>query len=162
VRSCSTHGVDPGAFLGSLGVPVVAQTPGDLGARMAHAIGQGAALVVGTDVPTLPHAILSHAIDALAGHDVVLTPAADGGYVLIGSRSDPAYLRAAIRWSSRHALADTLRAARAQGLRVALTAPHHDVDTIEDLRVLRAHLGLDPGAAPRTAAVIADLWPAIS
>lgn len=173
------HGADPGPFLASLGVPVVPQREGDLGVRMAHALGR-APLVVGADAPTLPRAILVQAIDALARADVVLTPAADGGYVLIGARRGPTALLCssldrpvarpldgpldppigqAIRWSSPHALADTVRAARAQGLSIALTAPHHDVDTADDLRLLRAHLAHDPGAAPHTASAIGNLWP---
>lgn len=153
------HGADPGAFLASLGVPLIEQAPGDLGARMAHALAQGADLIVGTDAPTLPRAIFDRAIDGLARHDVILGPAADGGYVLIGSRADPAFLRGSIRWSSQHTLADTIRAARAHDLRVGLTPPHHDVDDVDDLRLLRAHLAHDPRAAPATSSAIAALWP---
>lgn len=155
------HGADPGPFLASLGVPLVPQVAGDLGARMAHALAQGARLVVGTDAPTLPRAILDQAIDALGRDDVVIAPAADGGYVLVGARADPTFLCGPIRWSSPHTLADTIRSARAHRLGVVLTAPHHDVDTVDDLRLLRAHLALDPRAAPQTASAIEALRPAI-
>ncbi len=153
----------------------------DLGERMRHALGCDGrpALLVGTDAPTLPAALVARALATIRGSDpaaidpaagdraasdraagdraaTVLVPVADGGFVLVGtSRGAPsAFLSSAIRWSSAHALADTVRAARAAGLRVALTAPHYDVDDARDLAHLRAQLALDPEAAPETAALL--------
>lgn len=135
------------------------QREGDLGARMHAALDRGGpAMIVGTDAPTISAALVREAIAALdRGVAVVLTPVADGGYVSIGvAGSDPAGFLAtsAIRWSSAHALADTVRAARAAGHGVALTTPHYDVDDARDLALLRAHLALDPEAAPETAALL--------
>lgn len=132
--------------------PVVQPSAG-LGARMAHALGSGRrALLIGTDAPALSPALLGHALRSLESHDVVLTPAADGGFPLVGTAGRPAFLAAPeLRWSSAHALADTMRAARAHGLSVALTPPAYDVDEPGDLALLATHLALDPSLAPRTA-----------
>jgi len=131
--------------------PTVAQRAGGLGDRMADAL-QDVSFVVGTDVPTLPVSILAEAFACSA--DVVLTPTADGGFALIGARSASFLRDPAIRWSSPHALADTVRAARRAGLGVGLTAPHHDVDGPDDLALVRTHLRLDRGLAPHTRAVL--------
>ncbi len=126
----------------------------ELGARMTHALADALdrapiALLVGSDLPTLPASHLEEAVDALARHDVVLGPAADGGFYLVGARGEAPALGPGVRWSSRHALADVH--ARLTDRRVALVRPWYDVDTEEDLRLLRAHLALRPHAAPRTA-----------
>ncbi len=136
--------------------PCRSQVAGDLGARMSHALADAQrraerALLIGTDVPTLPPACLEAAAAALTTHDVVLGPSADGGYYLIGSRA-PAPSLAGVRWSSSHALADTIGGLGDR--RVALLRPWYDVDTPADLRLLRAHLALRPTAAPATAAAL--------
>lgn len=135
------------------------QRGADLGARMSHALGDALeradrALLIGTDSPTLPAAYLRLAADALDAADVVFGPSADGGYYLIGARgSAPALGGASVRWSTPHALADSR--AKVAGRRVATLPPWYDVDTPEDLRLLRVHLALDPRAAPATAAALA-------
>lgn len=141
------------------------QIEGDLGARMAAALAQGvaacgAAVVVGSDAPTLPAATLrdAAALLAAAAADVVLAPSHDGGYVLVGSRvAPPPALFQGARWSTEHALADTLRGAARAGLRARLLPPWYDVDTLDDLRVLAAHLAVAPHAAPATAAALGRL-----
>jgi len=131
----------------------------DLGARMSHALTDALdradrALLIGTDAPTLPAAYLGRAARALDVADVVFGPSADGGYYLIGARGRaPALGGGGVRWSTRHALADSL--ARVDGRRVAMLPPWYDVDTPEDLRLLRLHLALDPRAAPATARALA-------
>ncbi|MGF1469408.1 MAG: TIGR04282 family arsenosugar biosynthesis glycosyltransferase [Sandaracinaceae bacterium] len=142
--------------LGLGGLPPRVQLGGTLGRRMAEALDAGLAaaprsLLVGSDLPTLPASYLERARDALARADVVLGPAADGGYYLIGTRTRGLDLEGPIRWSSPFALRDTVRALRAQGRSVTLVGPWYDVDRPEDLRLLDLHLTLDPGAAPRTA-----------
>jgi len=132
------------------GWPVSAQVGGDLGARMSHAIADGlgradGVIVIGTDAPTLPPARLRDAIDALRTHDAVLGPSADGGYYLIGSRAPVSF--GAVRWSTRHALADTLAGL---GSPARLLRPWYDVDTPDDLALLRAHLALRSRDAPAT------------
>ena len=131
------------------GMGLVPQQGETLGDRMSHALSMGiarcgAALVLGTDVPTLPLRILLTAREALRAPP---DTAADGGYFLVGARhSAPSF--DAVRMGTRHALTDTVRAnpdRPAQRL-----APWYDVDTPSDLRLLRLHLRLDPRAAPAT------------
>ena len=136
------------------------QTGGDLGRRMqralADAIGRaGRAVLIGSDVPTLSPARLAEARRHLAGERVVLGPSVDGGFYLVGASARAPDLEAPIRWSTRHALADTRRAL--EGRPVRLLAPHYDVDEPEDLDLLRTHLDLAPGAAPHTAEALAAL-----
>jgi glycosyltransferase A (GT-A) superfamily protein (DUF2064 family) len=145
-------------------LPVAAQIDGGLGPRMAHALralgadGDEAALL-GADVPTCPAWMIAALRGGLARAPVSLAPAPDGGYVAIALRGeiDPAFLEAPIRYSSPHALADTLLAAREAGLEVARVAGWYDVDVEDDLRALRAELHRDPRRAPRTAATLAAL-----
>jgi rSAM/selenodomain-associated transferase 1 len=92
--------------------PVQDQHRGDLGRRMALAAKQqrGATLIVGSDIPGLAPAILCAAARSAARFDLLIGPARDGGYYLIGLRT-PAHafrLFEKVRWSSPHALADTL------------------------------------------------------
>lgn len=144
----------------TLGVCV--QPEGDLGLRMRAALQAasetGLALVLGTDAPTLPIRVIREAVSALERADVVLGPSADGGYHLLGVRERPFDLRG-VRWSSPHALTDTWERARAEGRTVALASPWYDVDTPDDLRLLRVHLRLRPHAAPHTARALGLLEP---
>ena len=110
----------------------VDQGHGDLGQRMARALrlAGGPAVLVGTDIPDLSPAILAQAFRALRSHDVVLGPAEDGGFWLVGV-NDPAFARFdGVLWSTRHALADTR--ATQKHRRVALLAPLADIDTPQD------------------------------
>jgi rSAM/selenodomain-associated transferase 1 len=147
------------------GLPRRAQRGDNLGERMHGALREGlavadAAFVLGTDLPTLPAGHLRQAARALRGADVVLGPAADGGYYLIGVRGPaPRALSAlfsGVRWSSPHTLSDTLALSARAGLRVATVGPWYDVDRPEDLSLLRLHLRLDPTLAPATRAVLAE------
>lgn len=139
------------------------QEPGDLGARMRGALDRATtrgarAIIVGSDAPTLPPRQVVAAIHALDHFDLVLGPAADGGFWLIGARSPlPAPIFDGVGWSRHTTRAATIAGARALGLRVASVAPWYDVDTLEDLRLLRAHLAIDPSAAPATNRVLASL-----
>jgi rSAM/selenodomain-associated transferase 1 len=118
------------------------QPEGDLGARMLAAIAaaNGAALVIGTDCPALTPAHLRAAADALRDAAVVLIPAEDGGYVLIGMRSAHPTLFSEIGWGTATVLAET----RARIAELKLTCvelnPLWDVDTESDLaRFEREH-----------------------
>jgi rSAM/selenodomain-associated transferase 1 len=116
----------------------VDQGQGDLGRRMARALRLAGrpAVLVGTDIPDLSPAIVAQAFRALRSHDVVLGPAEDGGYWLVGV-NDPALARFdGVRWSTRHALADTR--AKLANRRVALLAPLADIDTPQDYRRWRS------------------------
>ncbi|GAB3824908.1 TIGR04282 family arsenosugar biosynthesis glycosyltransferase [Hymenobacter jeollabukensis] len=112
----------------------------DLGQRMAHAFaaafaeGAQRTVVIGTDCPGLSTDILVAAFRQLHGHDVVLGPADDGGYYLLGLRQPQSALFEGIHWSTDSVLRDTLARAAAAGLTVALLPTLHDVDTAEDWR----------------------------
>jgi len=116
-----------------------AQGEGELGARLDRAIreafacGGQAAVVVGTDCPALDSAVLGAAFDALRANDVVLGPATDGGYYLIGMRSAHLTLFREIEWGTEHVLAQTLTLIRRAGLTCHLLAPLSDVDRPEDI-----------------------------
>lgn len=146
-------------------IPRARQPDGDLGARMAVALERGlrehgAAIALGTDSPTLPTSYLARALPALEHAPLVLGPAADGGYYLLATRDGSGRLRgvlSGVRWSTRHALQDTVAAAERAGLGVRLLPPWYDVDTVRDLALLRLHLSLRPGDAPATAAALEEL-----
>ncbi len=130
------------------GMALAPQPEGDLGVRIAAAFAAlgTPALVLGTDSPDLPRALLQQALDALATHDAAFVPAHDGGYCAVALRAPAPALFTGIPWSSAETLRATLAAAR--GLRVHLTAAWHDVDEAADL----AKLVLDH--APATRAVL--------
>jgi rSAM/selenodomain-associated transferase 1 len=122
-----------------LGVEVRLQPEGDLGARMLAAARDGlrrasGVIVVGVDCPTMHLDDLCAARDAMAaGDDVVLGPAEDGGYWLIGlTRCDPG-LFAGVAWSTASVLADTRARLEALGWRWSELGVRWDVDRPEDL-----------------------------
>ncbi len=123
----------------------------DLGARMAHAfasaLGRGGhAVLIGTDCPILDGAHLDLAFDTLAqGHDAVLTPAADGGYVLIGlSRLSPLPFTR-ITWGTSKVYRETTAHLERLGWRWRELEKLWDIDTASDLDRL---LGLESRSLP--------------
>jgi hypothetical protein len=119
------------------------QPDGDLGARMLAAIAAtgGPTLIIGTDCPSFTADHLRAAADALRdGADVVLTPAEDGGYVLIGMRKVYPELFAGMNWSTPSVLDDTRARIRQLGIIATELSPLWDVDTERDLaRLEREH-----------------------
>jgi hypothetical protein len=112
------------------------QPQGDLGARMfAAANGSaGPVLVIGTDCPALTETHLRSAATALHdGNDVVLIPAEDGGYVLLGMRKAQPALFSNIAWGESSVLADTRVRIVEQRLMVVERPPLWDVGTEIDL-----------------------------
>jgi hypothetical protein len=119
-------------------IPAGPQGPGDLGARMQRLFDRappGPAVIVGTDVPLMDRAHIAAAFRLLGHHDAVFGPAEDGGYWLVGLRRRPRRLGpfAGVRWSSAHALADTLANLGRLSVAVALLPTLFDVDTPADL-----------------------------
>jgi rSAM/selenodomain-associated transferase 1 len=117
------------------GVPLVAQGAGDLGARMQRLFERappGPVVIVGTDIPRIARAHIDSAFRLLGRHDAVLGPADDGGYWLIGLRRRPSVPKPfhGVRWSTAHALADTLGNLRGRSIAQVATLP--DVDTAAD------------------------------
>lgn len=114
----------------------IAQPRGDLGARMEVAMRPWRrAVLVGSDIPGLAPADIAAAFRALGRADAVFGPAEDGGYWLVGlGPRRPARPFAGTRWSSAHALSDTL--ANFAGRRIVLLRRLRDVDTAEDLAAI--------------------------
>jgi rSAM/selenodomain-associated transferase 1 len=118
-------------------LPRIAQAGGDLGDRMQHAMRPfRRAVLVGSDIPGLARADIAAAFRALGRAQAVFGPSEDGGYWLVGlGPRRPSRPFAGVRWSTEHALADTL--ANFHGRRVALLRRLRDVDTVEDLRAIQ-------------------------
>lgn len=120
-----------------------AQREGDLGDRLHHAFAtafaQGATrvVVIGSDCPEVAVPDIRTAWTRLETADVVLGPAADGGYWLIGLRRPQPELFRDIPWSTSDVLARTLERVAGQELRPALLRELRDVDTIEDWLAFR-------------------------
>lgn len=136
------QGVEPLAFRpqvrGGLGVR--------LGAAFARHFGEGVprVILVGSDCPGVERGVITQAFAALDRYDLVLGPAHDGGYYLIGLRSTTrgGRLFHGVSWSTPDVLRQTLLAARRLGLRPALLPVLRDVDTVADARATGL-LGLD-------------------
>ena len=112
------------------------QPEGDLGARMlaATAATGGPVLVIGTDCPALTELHLRGAANSLReGNDVVIIPAEDGGYVLIGTRTAQPAIFAGIAWGTNTVLAESRARIIEQRLVLTEQPPLWDVDTEADL-----------------------------
>ncbi|NDG74338.1 MAG: glycosyltransferase [Synechococcaceae bacterium WB8_1B_136] len=133
----------------ALGAPeAVAQGRGNLGTRMQRQLRRGfragaeAVVLIGTDLPGLEAADLAEAFHLLENQPLVLGPAADGGYWLIGlNRRGMALagyrLMAGMPWGTATVLQRTCAAAAAAGLQPAWLAQRQDLDRPEDLRPWR-------------------------
>lgn len=127
------------ALVARFGVRLARQPDGDLGARMLAAF-TGPTLVIGTDCPALAPQHLRAAADALRQTDVVLIPAADGGYVLIGAREGHPELFSGIAWGTDTVLTEARKRVAALGLKSSELAPLWDVDTEADLARMEREL----------------------
>ena len=111
----------------------------DLGARMENAFthvfrkGYKKAVVIGTDCPAIGERTLAAAFDALHQHDVVIGPAYDGGYYLLGMKRVHHMLFDNIPWSTATVFEETVTICRSNGLRYLLLPTLHDVDEKKDL-----------------------------
>jgi rSAM/selenodomain-associated transferase 2/rSAM/selenodomain-associated transferase 1 len=119
----------------------------DLGSRMYSAVeaafveGVAGVLVMGADCPDLSPEMLSHGWRLLQQHDVVLGPADDGGYYLIGMKQPDARLFSDIDWGTDRVLTQTRQRCRERGKSVGLLPALTDVDAAENLVVCRRARG---------------------
>jgi len=131
------------------------QGGGDIGRRMGRALqgafGQGydTAVIIGSDIPDISTDIMQKAFEALNHKDLVLGPAADGGYYLIGGQRRGfghwhPQLFSGISWGTDRVLPQTLAIARKLGLRYKLLDTLRDVDRPEDLSVWYQAAGFKP------------------
>jgi rSAM/selenodomain-associated transferase 1 len=146
---------------------LVPQSAGDLGRRLSSfveselAAGAGSVVVLGTDSPTLPPALVERAFEELERADVVLGPATDGGYYLVGCAGRLPPMFEGVAWGGPTVLAETVARLADPAWRLALLPPWYDVDTLDDWRMLCGHLaalrraGLDPGV-PHTERLCQD------
>jgi glycosyltransferase A (GT-A) superfamily protein (DUF2064 family) len=148
------------------GFRLLLQCEGDFGTRLLRATtdlldaGHAGAILVNADSPTLPASILRTAVRALQGGDVVvLGPAIDGGYTLIGLSRLHARLFEDIPWSTPEVYRLTVERANEIGVPVVTVPLWYDVDDRATLRLLEAELAgerpsfADPGlrGAPASA-----------
>lgn len=116
-------------------------------------------VLMGTDSPDLPDALLKQAFGELDRHDLVLGPAADGGFTLVGMNRPIVGLWGSVPFSSPATLSETLRAAGRLNLRVKLLPLWYDVDTVDNLGLLQAlqHSTHDAAPCPATQGVLKSL-----
>ena len=94
-------------------------------------------VIIGTDCPDINAAIITKAFDALRSHDVVLGPAVDGGYYLIGLSKPCPDIFQGISWGSDRVYGETLVAVERAGLTLATLPLWYDVDSAHGLAILR-------------------------
>lgn len=163
-----TEGAPPAAFRRWLGLaPLIRpQAAGDLGARMHQALaqalgeGEGRVALIGSDCPGLTDAVIAQAFKELERHDLVLGPATDGGYYLIGLTRPAPGLFAGVSWGTDRVLRQTLAAARRAELSYALLPELTDLDRPEDLGLWGETPA--PPQPPRPAADISVIIPALN
>lgn len=119
------------------GTALLPQKGKDLGKRMHHAIKQGLqqyqrVVLIGSDCPGITADYLEQAFAALQHNDLVIGPATDGGYVLIGGQRISAEIFANTRWSSEQVLEQCLHNIHNAGYSHLCLAPQQDIDTPED------------------------------
>ena len=132
------HGSARHSFFRSLKTRFRLQRGRDLGERMLHALARNpGAILIGTDCPELSAADLRRAARLLrGGTEVVLAPAEDGGYALIGARRVSAEMFRGIAWGSAAVYPETVK--RLKGYRWRALRTVWDVDRPADLERLRA------------------------
>ncbi|MFC2124296.1 TIGR04282 family arsenosugar biosynthesis glycosyltransferase [Bacteroidota bacterium] len=119
------------------------QRGNDIGERMSEALNESFKLgykkicLIGSDIYNLESIILLTAFEQLDNKDVVLGPAEDGGYYLIGMKNFEPTLFTGKKWSSSTVFHDTLEDINKGGLSVALLPELIDIDTAEDLNKVR-------------------------
>ena len=122
------------------------QTAGNLGTRMqsyfteAFQSKQQQVVLIGSDSPTLSPCIVETAFNKLQKHDVVIGPARDGGYYLIGCSRPVPGIFDNIDWGSRQVFEQTSNKLNSLGIRYAVLTEWYDIDQLKDLISLEAEL----------------------
>jgi rSAM/selenodomain-associated transferase 1 len=115
-----------------------------LGDRLCNAILEcgdyGKKIVIGSDTPNITSDIIHQAINALGSSDVVIGPAADGGYYLIGMNKLHESIFHDISWSTDAVFSETCRRIESAGLTYDVLPVMRDIDTLEDLNAVMPEL----------------------
>jgi glycosyltransferase A (GT-A) superfamily protein (DUF2064 family) len=121
------------------------QGNGSLGRRMARALepfSSIGALLIGTDTPSLPAALLAASLEALRRNRIVIAPSLDGGYYAVGVRGVMPPIFTGIRWGSRNVFASTIKRLKHADIPYALGPAWYDIDRWPDVLLLAVHLRL--------------------
>jgi rSAM/selenodomain-associated transferase 1 len=159
---CPESDVDDVQQLAGNGASVVAQKGEGLAAGLTSVFAHFAErhrrriIAFNSDSPHLPHSVLEHAFETLAGDDVVVGPTHDGGYYLVGAKAFHPRLFADDGMGTSSALEKLLSRARELELSVGFAPLFYDIDVADDLSRLSEELRLAPEKAPRTARWLKD------
>ncbi len=149
---------------------LIPQSEGDLGRRMTAFFqdvfrhGPAKAVLLGVDSPTLPLSYIENAFDQLDQVDLVLGPATDGGYYLLGCSGRVPPIFDDMNWSRPGVLSDTISRLHDASFQLALLPPWYDVDTLNDWQMLCGHLaalrraGIDPKATHTEKLALESPW----
>lgn len=137
----------------------------DIGECLAYVLsrlldmGYQRVMALNSDGPSLPPEYIQTAIQSLDQHDLVLGPAEDGGYYLVGLQQNQPNIFMGIDWSTHHVLAQTLQIAEQRSLTVHLLPPWYDVDTAADIDRLRDELETLPAKTLTHTRQFLGQWP---
>ena len=127
-------------------VPRFQQAGTNLGVRIKAALSNGltrheSVILVGTDLPLINRSYIELAVNALRDHDVIIGPAEDGGYGLVGVKGEPPDIFSDIDWGTERVLSQTCAKLNSHGLDFGLLPLIWDVDRPADLPRYEAWLG---------------------
>ena len=143
------------------------QTGKDLGERMKNAFeeifkeGFNRAILIGSDIPDLPAEHISQGFEFLGNHDVVIGPAVDGGYYLIGFKRE-GFVHDVfnnIAWSTDRVLSETLQVLKSNCITPHFLNMWSDVDTEDDLIKLRQRSAGAEFESSRTISLLNRMFP---
>jgi uncharacterized protein len=140
-----------------------AQVGNDLGERMKHAFEQSSCsgasrtIIIGSDCPSLNHTMIADAFDELANHDLVIGPANDGGYYLIGLKSPRPEIFENIHWGTDIVFDQTMDRAAKLGLSTSTLQPLNDIDRPADLKILEEAISSPTNSRPKISIIIPTL-----
>ncbi len=148
---------------------LMSQRGRDLGERMHHIfvdlsqLGYREIVVLGSDIPTMPVSSVEQAFHVLGSNvkDVVLGPAGDGGYYLVGLKTPVEEIFHGISWSNPVVLRSTVQRISHLGLKLTLLPLAYDIDLAEDLERLWSDFARSPALCeevPKTYAFLVDFF----
>ena len=146
-----------------LGV-IASQIPGDLGIKLNHAFGKGfkqgfkRIIIIGSDLPGLSSSLITQGFQQVEQYPLVLGPARDGGYYLIGLNSPQPQLLTKMSWSTPEVLSETIDRAHQSNLSYYLLKEMQDIDDYEDVLALRKSIkNVKINNLPHSAAAILEI-----